>query len=76
MKKVELRRGSFGWEVVVGDSVMSSSAELEWAAFDALLLAEIHGSNSVTLGAGVPADALDRGRRVREHWENRAQQPG
>jgi hypothetical protein len=76
MEKVELRRGRFGWEVVVGESVMSSTAELEWAAFDALLLAEIHGSSSVTLGAGVPADALDRGRRVREHWEGRTEQPG
>lgn len=72
MTKVELRRGSFGWEVVVGGSVMSSSAELEWAAFDALLLAEIHESSGVTLGAGVPNDALDRGKRVREHWESRA----
>ena len=39
MEKIELRRGRFGWVVVVGLRVMSSSAELEWAAFDAILLA-------------------------------------
>jgi hypothetical protein len=53
---------------VVSDGLLSESSDLEWAALDALLLAEIYGT-TIELGAGVPADALDRARAKREQLE-------
>ena len=73
-KTLELRRGATGWEIVVGDSVVRSSGELEWAAFDAILLAEMHGASGIELGYGVPDDALVRGQALRETWEARLEE--
>lgn len=67
MSKIKLLRDNGLWKVV-GDSLLSESNDLEWAALDALLLAELHGT-TVELGEGVPADALERGRARREALE-------
>jgi hypothetical protein len=61
-----LREGGL-WKVV-GQGVNIEARELEWAIFDALTLAEIQGV-TVELGEGVPKDALERGRRPRDHLE-------
>ncbi len=55
------------WKVM-GETLLSESSDLEWAALDALLLSEIYGT-TVELGDGVPADALDRARAKREYLE-------
>lgn len=73
-KMLELRRGSAGWEIAIGDTVLRTSGELEWAAFDAILLAEMHGASGIALGDGVPSDALARGQALRETWERRLEE--
>jgi hypothetical protein len=55
------------WKVV-GDGINIETRELAWAVFDALTLAEIHGT-TVELGEGVPADALEVGRARRDQFE-------
>jgi hypothetical protein len=49
---IKLLRSDGLWKVV-GDELLSESSDLEWAALDALLLAELHGT-TVELGEGVP----------------------
>lgn len=73
-KTLELRRGETGWEIVVGNSVVRSCGELEWAAFDAILLAEMHGASGIELGAGVPENALALGQALRRNWEARLEE--
>lgn len=58
MTTIKLLRSDGVWKVV-GKTLLSQSLDLEWAAFDALLLAELHGA-SIELGEGVPEDALER----------------
>ena len=58
-----------GWEVT-GEGISNTAVDLDWAAFDALFLAEVHGT-TVELGEGVPPDALDLGRQLRKHWNLR-----
>ena len=55
---------------MVGKGISNTAVDLDWAAFDALFLAEIYGTH-VELGDGVPADALELGRRLRVHWNLR-----
>jgi hypothetical protein len=66
---IRLRWSGTAWEVV-GKDVLTTALELDWAAFDALVLAELHGT-TVELGDGVPADALELGGRLRERWKRR-----
>ena len=61
-----LREGGL-WKVA-GEGISIETRELEWAIFDALTLADIHGA-TVELGEGVPQDALERGRGRRDHFE-------
>lgn len=68
---VKLRRGRWGWEVLLGDLLFSRSSKLEWAAVDALLLAEAYSADQVELGEGVPVDALERGAAFRNRWHIR-----
>lgn len=63
--RVKLCRGPSGWEVLLGDVLFSRSSKLEWAAIDALELAEAHAAGHVELDEGVPADALERGVELR-----------
>jgi hypothetical protein len=67
MSTIKLLRDSDFWKVV-GDGLQSESSDLEWAALDALVLAELHGT-TVELGEGVPADALELGRARLEALE-------
>ena len=48
-----------------------TALEAPHRVFDALFLAEIYGTQ-VELGDGVPADALELGRRLRVHWNLRS----
>ncbi len=66
MKIKVLREGGL-WKVV-GEGINIETRELEWAVFDALTLAEIHGA-TIELGEGVPEDALERGRARRDQLE-------
>ncbi len=63
---IKLQKQGTGW-VVTGEGISNAAVDLDWAAFDALLLAEIHGTN-VELGDGVPPDALELGKLLRERW--------
>jgi hypothetical protein len=58
-----------GWEVLVDEVVMSSSSDLQWAAFDALLLAEIYDAPRVDVGEGVPVHAIEEGLRAHAQWD-------
>jgi hypothetical protein len=64
---IKLVRGDGVWKVV-GSGVLAESADLGLAAFDALTLAEIHGT-TVELGEGVPANALDLARARHQELE-------
>jgi hypothetical protein len=66
---IKLQKRGTGWEVI-GEGVSNRAVDLDWAAFDALFLAEIHGTH-VELGDGVPPDALELGKRLRAHWNLR-----
>ena len=66
---IRLQKHGTGW-VVSGEGVSNRAVDLDWAAFDALFLAEVHGT-TVELGEGVPGDALELGRKLRERWNLR-----
>ena len=68
-KRIKLCRGDTEWEVAVDGEVVSSSRDLEWAAFDALLLAEIYEASRVEVGEGVPFDAIEQGLQAHAAWE-------
>lgn len=66
---IKLQKHGMGW-VVSGEGVTNRAVDLDWAAFDALFLAEVHGT-TIELGEGVPDDALDLGRQLRRQWNLR-----
>jgi hypothetical protein len=64
---IKVLRGEGTWKVV-GVGVNIEARELDWAVFDALTVAEVHGT-TVELGEGVPENALELGRSLREQLE-------
>jgi hypothetical protein len=66
---IKLQKHGMGW-MVSGEGVSNRAVDLDWAAFDALFLAEVHGT-TVELGEGVPSDALELGRQLRQRWNLR-----
>jgi hypothetical protein len=58
------KRADGGWEAR-GESATLWATDLDWAALGAIHMAAIDGVD-VELGSGVPADALDQGRRLIE----------
>lgn len=64
---IKLQRGGDGW-VVLGSSVLSTSEDLEQAAFSALLLAELHGT-PLELDSDVQAEVLERAQQRRAKLE-------
>ncbi len=69
IKSIKLCRGDTGWEVLVDDVVISGANDLQWAAFDALLLAEIYEAPRVEIGPGVPVHAIEEGLRAHAQWD-------
>jgi hypothetical protein len=69
LKSIKLCRGDSGWEVLVDDVAVSSASDLQWAAFDALLLAEIYDVPHVQVGDGVPINAIEEGLRAHAQWD-------
>lgn len=68
-KSIELCRGDSTWDVVVDDVVVTSASDLQWAAFHALILAELYEWPYVELGEGVPVDAIEEGLRAHAGWD-------
>jgi hypothetical protein len=66
MEKVTLRRSEAGWTVTGRGMTATFGDDLDLAACSALGFAEMFGAGVPELGPGVPADALERGRRFRE----------
>jgi hypothetical protein len=66
--RVRLQRGTACWEVLLDGAVFSKNEELDWAALDALVLADAHRTDHIELDAAVPADALERGALLRVKW--------
>jgi hypothetical protein len=69
-KSIKLCRGDTEWEVAVDGEVVSCSKDLQWAAFDALLLAEIYETSRVEVGEGVPLDAIEQGLQAHAAWDS------
>ena len=66
--KVKLLKDADRWTVIARGTI-ASCANLDQAVDKALLLAERDGI-PIELGAGVPSDALERGRVRRAHPES------
>jgi hypothetical protein len=65
MNRIKLLKSGDAWNVIAYGH-LSSCPTLELAVVKALTLAEVHGAE-VELGEGVPAEALELGRRRRKH---------
>jgi hypothetical protein len=57
------------WRVTAEDGTDMWNSDLDFAALDALAAAARVGNPEIELGEGVPADALERGQRLREILE-------
>jgi hypothetical protein len=67
---IRLRAGQGRWEVV-GDGVLLSAVEPEWAAFDGLLFSELQGK-ALELDERFPPEALERARKLVVLWRRYA----
>ncbi len=61
---ITLSRREDGMWLVVGHGFEAYWSDLDFAACSALRFADTLGAETPTLAAGVPADALERGRRM------------
>jgi hypothetical protein len=62
--KVRLEQAGVEWQVS-GGGVTAKHTDLDVAACSAVRLAELMGATRIELGEGVPADAVERGRKLR-----------